>query len=166
MRKFTENHLHINWWQFPVLKKTVSAPFPPLTQTERAAHAVDAEWQQSFVHTWACPGYPPTCYKLLATGRTWSSGWSGPGRRAVMPRRAGPCRCHTRSRPWRSSSRAAQRTRCPAGAAMDRNALVGNQLQRKEKGTPSSSLTGHLNIHWILPAIHSAVPTPSKRLWH
>lgn len=113
--------------------KDVLAPFLPLTHPERAAHAVNAEWQQGSVHVWACPGYSPTCYKRLASGRTWSSGWSGTGHRAVMLQRAGPCRRHTRSCPWRSSSTAAQRTHCPSAAAMDRNALLGHQLQRKEK---------------------------------
>lgn len=43
---------------------------------------------------------------------------------------------------------------------------------KRNKGTPSSSLTGHFTEYsafhsaFQLPALHSAAPTPSKRLCH
>lgn len=127
--------------------KDVLAPFLPLPHAERAAHAVSAGWQ-GFAHMRACPGCSHTCYKPLATGRTWSSGWSSPGPRAVVLQRAGRCRRHTRSYLWQSSSTAAQRTRCPPDAATDRNALAGNHLQRKEKERDSFKLFDWI-VHWI-----------------
>ena len=61
-----------------------------------------------------------------------------------MLQRAGPCRCRIHFYLWRSSSRAAQRSRCLSAAAMDKNALPGNHLQRKEKERDSWKL-----FHWV-----------------
>ena len=149
------------------------ALFLLLTHTERAAHTLSAEWKQDLVSMWACPRRSHTCYKRFATGRTWSSGWSNPGHPVATLRRAGPCRHRTRSYPWQSSSRAAQRSRCPSVAAMDRNALAGNHFQRKQKEKCSCKLfhwvfTGYSAFHsaFQLQALHRAAPTPFGRLGH
>lgn len=104
-----------------------------LTHTRRAARAVNTKWKQGLVSVEARPRYSHTCYKLFASGRTWSSGWSALGHPVAMLRRADPCRRHTHFYLWRSSSRAARRSHCRSAAATDRKALVGNHLQRKEK---------------------------------
>lgn len=174
--KFTQHHLHTNWPWFPVLKKT-SWLFSCCSLTLRAARAANTEWKQGLVSMQACPRYSLTCYKLFATGRTWSSGWSAPGHPAAMLRRAGPCKHHTRFYPWRSSSRAARRSRCLSVAAMERNALAGDHLQRKEKERDSCKVfhwvftgyfTGYSAFHsaFQLHALQSATPPPCTRFGH
>lgn len=175
-REFTQHHLHTHWPRFPVLKK-MTWLFSCLSPTERRAHAVSTVLKQHLVSMQACLGYSHTCYKLPATGRTWSSGWSAPGHPAAVLRRAGLCRCHTRFYPWQSSSRAARRSHCLSVAAMDRNILERITFKwKRKKGTPArffywvfiAYFTGYSGFcsAFQLCAFHSVASTPFKRLGH